>query len=468
MSWPAAKNGYYFEPNIFEDDFLIRNDELEAALLHPNEDLSFEYKAWLDLSSTRGKATLAKAVIAMANAEGGYVVIGYDEAGDLLRSVPRPEELREITQDLVNAAVQRFVAPALHVRMEVVENSSTGVRHPVVIVPSTATTPVMASRDYDNVLHKARVYVRQSGPRSAEPQSVEEWRALLDRCVQRSRSSMLDAIRAIVEGRVEEGDEALALQDRLATFMIASRGRHDALLDAENLPADAVARMPRGHYEVGIAFEASESTPSLANLRQRIDEAHRVKLTGWPTFLVMTRQELAPYPVDGGIEAWLGRPDVEHFLEEDAAHSDFWRIAPDGMLYTRTGYDEDGVPDRADPGTAFDIVLPIWRVGEALLFGRRLASSYESVEEIVVRVKWSGLEGRALRAMSGDRMPMSYDRISRTSEVESTFAFTPEQIDDNLPEVLRAIVAPVYEAFAFYELPRQIVEQELERLMRRV
>lgn len=37
----------------------------------------------------------------------------------------------------------------------------------------------------------------------------------------------------------------------------------------------------------------------------------------------------------------------------------------------------------------------------------------------------------------------------------------------NLPEVLHALVAPVYETFSFYELPRQFVEQELERLVRR-
>ena len=64
-------------------------------------------------------------------------------------------------------------------------------------------------------------------------------------------------------------------------------------------------------------------------------------------------------------------------------------------------------------------------------------------------------------------MRMSYDRISRTPEVKSELLITPEQIDDNLPEVLQALVAPVYEAFEFYELPREIVEQELERLTRR-
>ena len=223
---------------------MARRDELETALLDPNEDLSFEYKAWLDLGSNHGKATLAKAVIAMANAEGGYVVIGYDEEGDTLRSVARPDEIRAITQDLVNAAIQRFAAPALHVRMELIENARTGVHHPVIVVPSTATKPVMAVRDCEGVLRQTRVYVRQPGPRSDEPRTVEEWRILLDRCVQRSRSSMLDAIRAIVEGRVEERDTAPDFQERLTSFVSASRGRFKALLDEAGLPENGVGVPP--------------------------------------------------------------------------------------------------------------------------------------------------------------------------------------------------------------------------------
>lgn len=447
---------------------MARRDELEAALLDPREDLSFEYKAWLDLATNHGKATLAKAVIAMANADGGYVVIGYDEEGDTLRSVPRPDKIREITQDLVNAAIRRFVMPALHIRMDVVENARTGVRHPVVVVPSTATTPVMAIRDCENILRQARVYVRHPGPRSEEPRTVEEWRALLDRCVRRSRTTMLDAIRAIVEGRVEEAGAGPGPQDRLVAFINTSRERHDELLGSVNLPTDAPARMPLGNYEIGFALEGAEPAPSLVSLRQRVDEAHRIKLTGWPAFLTMTRQGLAPYAAEGGVEAWLGRPGIERFLGEDAAHSDFWRIVPEGMLYMRTGYDEDGAPDRADPGTAIDLTLPIWRVGEALLFARRFAATYDGIDRITARVRWSGLEGRTLRTMSGNRIPMSYDRVSHTAEVESALSVTPEQVDDNLPEVLRSFVAPVYEAFDFYELPPQVVEQELEGLMRRI
>jgi Putative DNA-binding domain len=453
--------------SFWEGDKLARRDELEAALLNPSEDLSFEYKAWLDLGSSHGKATLAKAVIAMANADGGYVVIGFSEDGAVLQSVPQPDDIREITQDIVNGAIQRYVSPALHVRMEVIQHPITGVRHPVVVVPSTAMTPVMAVRDCDGVLQQARVYVRKPGPRSEEPKTVDEWRVLLDRCVQRSRASMLDAIRTIVEGRIDEVSTAPNIKALLATFAADCKARHEALLDKSGLPADAVARTPLGRYEMCFAFQGAQPASSLTNLRRRIDEAHRVKLTGWPTFLVMTRQEMAPYASDGGVEAWMGQPGIDRYLGEDAAHSNYWRILPTGMLYTATGYDEDGAPGRADPGTAFDLILPVWRVGDALLYARRLAATFEGVESIVTWVRWSGLSGRSLRVMSGNRMQMSYDRLSRTPEVESSMTIMTQQIDDNLPEVLQALLAPVYELFEFYELPRQIVDQELERLMRR-
>ena len=446
---------------------MTRRDDLEAALRDPNESLTFEYKRWLDLGSNHGKATLAKAVIAMANAEGGFVVIGYEEEGDTLRSVPCPDGIPEITQDLANGAVQRYADPAIHVRVDWVKNGETGVRHPVVIVPADTGTPAMAKRDCEGVLNQARIYVRKPGPRSEEPRTVEEWRDLLDRYVRRGRSNMLDAIRAIVEGRAEEADAQPDLQERLAAFMAASAERHEALIDGASLPPTEPARMPMGRYEIGFAFDGADEVPSLTSLRSRIDEAHRVKLTGWPAFLTMIRPEFGPFPSDGGIEAWLGRPVGEHF-REDAAHANFWRIAPEGLLYMASGYNEDSSTDRVEPGTAFDLTLPVWRVGEAVLFARRLAATFEGVERIAARVRWSGLEGRALRTLTGTRGSMSYDRVSRTGEVTSQIVTTPDQIDDTLPEVLRSLLAPVYEIFDFYDLPVRIVEEELANLRRRI
>jgi predicted HTH transcriptional regulator len=70
--------------------------ELRLLLEAPSESLPIEYKSWLDLSNTQGRAILAKAAIAIANEGGGIIVLGMREdtqAGSELRSSARPQHL---------------------------------------------------------------------------------------------------------------------------------------------------------------------------------------------------------------------------------------------------------------------------------------------------------------------------------------------------------------------------------------
>jgi Putative DNA-binding domain len=51
-------------------------EDLRLLLQFPSENLSIEYKSWLDITDNAGKATLAKAAIALANEGGGIIVLG--------------------------------------------------------------------------------------------------------------------------------------------------------------------------------------------------------------------------------------------------------------------------------------------------------------------------------------------------------------------------------------------------------
>ena len=53
---------------------------LESLTRNPREDLEVELKGWLDLDEGAHKADLAKAILALGNHGGGYVLIGYDDA----------------------------------------------------------------------------------------------------------------------------------------------------------------------------------------------------------------------------------------------------------------------------------------------------------------------------------------------------------------------------------------------------
>ena len=80
----------------------MRSD-LQPLISEPREDLAVEYKAWLDLTQEEDKATLAKACIALANHGSGFLIFGFNEQGDSLRSIVRPPGIAEITQDSVNS-----------------------------------------------------------------------------------------------------------------------------------------------------------------------------------------------------------------------------------------------------------------------------------------------------------------------------------------------------------------------------
>jgi hypothetical protein len=435
--------------------------DLQPLVTEPREDLASEYKTWLDLNDNEHKAIVAKAAIALVNHGGGFITIGFDDTTGGLTSCERPIAVPEITQDAVNAAIRRFASPEFHCELYSVSHPRTGVVHPVVSVPGTLTVPVMSKRDCEGTIIKNRCYIRKPGPRSEEPQTGEEWRSLLNRCVRAGRDDMLEAIRAIVTGRIEPQQLRPDIVESLQLYCNEAHSRWRNLVGI--LPEHAPARMINGFYDIGFAFSGGQPASSLVELQNRLQQARNIRLTGWTPFLDMGRPEWASYPYDGFVEAWVGRP-VENRMMEEAAYSDFWRASVDGNLYTVRGYKEDSLEGRP-VAQFFDVTLPIWRVAEGLLFARRLAETFENVEAITTRCRFTGLAGRHLVSVDGTRN-MSSGRVCRTDEVLLTSQASLQQIDDNLVETIHQLLIPLYEQFDFFPLSTVIVEQEIGKLTR--
>lgn len=435
-------------------------DELLPLVVEPREDLAAEYKGWLNLSETNHKAVLAKAAIAIANHGGGYIIIGMRDDRSQLVSVSRPDGVPAISQDDVNAAVDRFATPAFHCQVHVVRHPETDVVHPAIVVPGAVTEPVMSKRDCQNVIAQNRVYVRKPGPRSEEPQTGEEWRALPRRCVQNGREDMLDSIRAIVSGRVEPVVRAPNVTAELHGFAEAGRRRWQELV--ANLPNDDEARFPHGYYEMAFKLIGAEPAPTLVELRNRLRVAQRIRLTSWTTFVDMNRPEWAPYLHEDFIEAWVGRKVDKDWLRT-SAHCDFWRATRDGKLYSIRGYSEDGIPTKVPAGAAIDLTLPVWRVGEGLLFASRFAETFEGVDSIAIECTFTGLQDRYLTSVTGTRNVFN-NRRSRTNMVTLVGQPTVLQVHDNLTEVMQALLTPLYERFDFFEAPFELFDTELNKL----
>jgi hypothetical protein len=194
-----------------------------------------------------------------------------------------------------------------------------------------------------------------------------------------------------------------------------------------------------------------------------------VRHTGWPPFWYPTRAGIAPYSIDGAVECWLGNDHETRIEDQDASHSDFWRVHPDGLAFLLRGFQEDDGERQLGggpvmPGTVFDITLPVWRVGEALLQARCLAANlFEGPTTIRFVVTYEGLAGRSLASIN-NRRHIWDGRVSHQETITLNTHIDAQTIDANLPEIVHPLLSPLYALFDFFELPMQLVVDELTRM----
>lgn len=252
--------------------------------------------------------------------------------------------------------------------------------------------------------------------------------------------------------------------DSFPSFIHEARRRWEELIST--LPDDHESRQPRGHIEHAYVVEGfAQELP----LRQLLETLARLpKTSGWNPFWVPTKESIRPVLRDGLVECWLGKPDADR-LFRDAAHSDFWQVTPDLKAYLHRGYQEDG-PDNLEPGTIFDLTLPIWRTAEVLLHARNLNARLNGDSHAIIRysARYTGLEGRELLSWASPRLRHAlFDRyLSRSARADVAIETTPDEIDRSLEEVVRECLTPLYERFDGFEATPDFVAGQIAEFRR--
>jgi len=174
----------------------------------------------------------------------------------------------------------------------------------------------------------------------------------------------------------------------------------------------------------------------------------------------LTRPEKTPYPLEQTIEC--------HILSDsgNGSLSDFWKASPDGRLFLLRAYQEDFEANAYKPGSVFDLIIPIIRIGECVLHSYRLASSLTEEDAVIkFKVNWSKLRNRKLVSWAKP-MYHVYDRVCRSLEVTSEYSFSRDSVQSKLPEIVGNILFPLYESFNFFNIPKDTIINELKLLQR--
>jgi hypothetical protein len=205
----------------------------------------------------------------------------------------------------------------------------------------------------------------------------------------------------------------------------------------------------------------------MSQLRHILSEAP--KTSGWTPFWVPTKESIKPAFYGGLLECWLGRPSADRVFS-DAASSDFWQVARDGTAYLQRGYQEDGRD--FDPGTFFDLTLPIWRTAEVLLHAAWLARKLGANGTAAIRFvgRYTGLAGRELIswAKPGLRLALEERHRARADSVDLTTLTSADQIDEDLGRVVGNILRPLYERFDGFEPPDALIAGQVSDLRRQM
>ena len=318
-----------------------------------------------------------------------------------------------------------------------------------------------------------------------------DWRAVVDEAVRRRKAESLTqsdlaalagvsrpVVVAFEQGEINlRFERVVAVLDALGLFV--QPGRSDSLQSfvhearkrfvelTADLDEDHPSRQGYGHSEQAYSIDGVDALPSLAQLKTVL--AHAPKTSGWTPFWVPTKETIKPAFYEGLIECWLGRPSDDRVFN-DAAHSDFWQVARDGTAYLQRGYQEDGRD--FDPGTFFDLTLPIWRTAEVLVHAAWLARELGAGAADPIRFvgRYTGLSGRELIswAKPGLRLAIDERLRARADSVDLTALTSAGEIDKQLEKVVGTIVRPLYERFDGFDPAESLIAGQIADFRRQL
>ncbi len=442
------------------------NLRFEDWLLNPVESPDLEVKDWIDPGNREAQGTIAKALIALENHGGGFLVIGFTDAVDgILRpGLGRPETLDAFGTDQINAIVSRFADPPFHVHVSQQKSPVDGQTYPVIRTPGTSKIPVRSKSATQASIKDNVYYIRRPGPCSDLPRDGIEWDALIRRCVLNQRAEIVEMLRNFMPNAERQdpsqGQEA-SDTNAFTTFCLDSFTRWQSINQALN--DEDPSKIKLGYFIFACEIHTVTQQRSQQEILTAIEGLRRY--TGWPILTVLHQADAKPYPYHEFIEA-----SYTKLRHRDPAHADFWRVDPSGKIYFLRGYQEDCLELLAEtkkvrsPGSGIDLTVPVWRVGEFLLRCSELARFMVGNEfTLSVQCEWHGLKERELFMFNPRRMLFDGHRCT-VDTVKTRSVFAHDVLSDLLPDAVRALTAKLYSSFDFLDLPNKFYEEEIEYL----
>lgn len=296
----------------------LRHDNWSEIVQYGLENQQIDFKAaqnWNDLDK-HGKAKFARHAMALANTQGGYIVVGVGEDASgkpTLYTGLTEAQANSFDPSTVGQTINRYADPA--VSFDLVKTQVDGKTYVIFVVYPFSNIPHVCVDSYDNELQRGVFYIRTPDASSRAAVRSSEVHAIIQRALRNQRQLLGRMLRGILyEDR--QGTEPSA-EKEFATLM-QSAEENAAAFFPPHLWKESVFCIITIHLQ-----KLNENT-TLTEWRQQLLELERPGLADFPW----------PHPPKAKPEVFAGNQSLRcHSAAADHTGSFYLELFAAGLFY---------------------------------------------------------------------------------------------------------------------------------------
>jgi len=451
----------------------ISKARLDSLVSRLSEGLNVEIKTWIDPKQDESIAKITKAVIALYNRNGGYLIIGFDNATLLPDLQGAPDDVKAAFHgDVIQGIVSKYSSISIEIQVGFVELQ--GLLYPVIAVPQGVTVPAAARRDLlgqngKPLVREDTVYFRtlgSNGTPSTSAIKASDWRDLLEICFDNREADIGRFLRRQLGNAganiFSSALKSPTLEHRARSILQEGARARELSIEERQLDPSAQALLQKGSWEVGLVFDPPKDIEdSTKDFLAKVDSANP-EYTGWPAWLVTSGFNNPldrPYKLETAWESLV--------LGSSADKLDFYRMHARGEFY-QSRILLDDLTTKVEPGTALDPRLAVYFVAEVIAVGLRFAEAldFDADAKLGFMFRWNGLRGRHIDHWldNGFSSPRG---ATREDSIESYVEVPADAPASSIAPYVQRATSRLLGSFAGFELKPDAIEVEVNRLLKR-
>lgn len=429
---------------------------------------------------------LVNHILGMANAGGGFIVIGYpeDENGKPCPSPSLDEGVLK-SYDISDVAqyVERFTSGTDKVDIQIHkdQNPNNNITYPIIEVKGFKKRPFFCKSTIKNILKENTLYIRIESARTVEIASPDDWEKLIDICVEKRQDEQLSRFTELMKEmglKVVLGGSRVEIQktkrkpeptelSELKTDDQKKPISHDTNPVKEVVPihekyteALSMATSAGFQYEgIEIIHQiVGQIIPKSYKELFAIAEKSVLRNTGWPIGIVTFSEEHKPKPDKDGLRCVIG----------DKGHNfDYWFFNFIGGYYFFRTFGEDTREDRPKRMDEDERILyfdtRIWRISEGV---KHCIEIYKNMgldpkTIISLEVNHLGIKNRQLTASNPERAFSMFKKKCIAQDAKWSREMSLDLLITNYKEVIFSICRELFILFDMWEPDERVLESVL-------